>query len=99
MYQSSIYLHFISTPNNKHVLRMFFEDWADRIGNNEIKYAIVAYKDAGPAPWHEIIRVDFANDEDATIMRLRGIPEEFQNYLKFANWFTSVDDMSLAQVN
>ena len=61
---------------------MFFEDWADRIGNNEIKYAIVAGDGGGKTTWNDIIRVDFINDEDATIMRLKGIPDEFQKYLK-----------------
>lgn len=99
MYKSSIYLHFIATPNNKHVLRMFFEDWADRIGENKIEYSVVAGDGGGITFWNDIIRVDFADSEDATVMRLKGIPEEFQKYLKFADWFTSVDDTSLVQVN
>jgi len=99
MYTSSIYLHFIATPNNKNVIKMFFEDWADRIGNNQVKYSIVAGDGGGRTSWNDIIRVDFVNEEDATMMRLRGVPEEFQKYLKFADWFTSVDDATLHQVN
>lgn len=78
---------------------MFFEDWADRIGRNEIRYSIVAGDGGGMTAWNDIIRVDFENEEDATIMKLKGIPPEFQKYLKFADWFTSVDDTSLVQVN
>lgn len=99
MYKSSIYLHFIATPNNKNIIRMFFEDWTDRIGKNEIRYSIVSGDGGGLSSWDDIIRVDFDNAEDATVMRLTGIPEEFQKYLKFADWFTSVDDPTLVQVN
>lgn len=100
MYKSSIYLHFVATPSNKHILRMFFEDWADRIGANKIKYSIVAGAGLdGMTTWSDIIRVDFENEEDATIMRLKGIPDEFQKYLKFVDWFTSIDDDCLVQVN
>lgn len=94
MYKSFIYFHFIVTPDNKHVLKMFFEDWADRIGNNEVKYTIVAGDGGGKSSWNDIIRVDFANEEDATIMRLKGIPDEFQKYLKFADWFTPIDELA-----
>lgn len=78
---------------------MFFEDWADRIGKNEISYSVVAGDGGGITQWNDIIRVDFANEEDATIMKLKGVPIEFQRYLKFIDWFKSVDDTSLVRVN
>lgn len=78
---------------------MFFEDWTDRIGKNKIEYSIVAGDGGGITSWNDIIRIDFVDNEDATIMRLKGIPEEFQKYLKFADWFTSVDDPTTTQVN
>lgn len=78
---------------------MFFEDWADRIGNNQIRYSIVGISPEGDFLSNDIIRVDFTNEEDATMMRLKGIPEEFQKYLQFTDWFESVDDKNLSQVN
>ena len=86
MYRSSVYLHFIADTDNKNILRMFFEDWTDRIGNNSIKYS--AHKDIDR--YCDIVRVDFTNDEDATIMRLIGIPEEFQKYIKFADYIPQI---------
>ena len=60
---------------------MFFEDWADRIGNNDVKYSTID----NSTHRNHIIKIDFVNEEDATIMRLKGIPDEFQKYLKFAD--------------
>ncbi len=97
MYNTSLYLHFIGP--NQHVVKMFFEDWADRICNGEVKYSVVSIDGLGQANWDHTIRVDFVNSEDATIMKLKGIPEEFRKYLKFVDWSISVDDTALYQVN
>ena len=86
MYTSTLYFHFIATRTNRNVLKMFFEDWTDSICNNQVKYSIVGGDGGGITAWNEIIRVDFENEEDATIMKLKGIPEEFQKYLKLVNW-------------
>jgi len=64
---------------------MFFEDWADSICNNEVMYSIIGGDGGGTTAWNEIIRVDFVNEEDATVMKLKGIPEEFQKYLELLN--------------
>lgn len=64
---------------------MFFEDWADSICNNEVKYSIVAGDGGDRTFWNDIIRVDFENEEDATIMKLRGVPEEFQKHLRLVD--------------
>jgi hypothetical protein len=64
---------------------MFFEDWTDSICNNEVAYSIVAIDGTGLTAWNEIIRVDFANEEDATILKLKGIPDEFSSYLEILN--------------
>lgn len=80
MYQISLYFRLNSTHDKKNILQMFFKDWADRICDNEVKYSIIE-NDGNKLFWSEIIRVDFKNQEDATIMKLRGVPEEFQEYL------------------
>lgn len=81
----SLYFHFTATKNNRHVLKMFFEDWADSICNNEVNYSIVAGDGGGLTTWNDIVRVDFTNEEDATIMKLKGIPEEFQKHLRLVD--------------
>jgi len=88
MYTSTLYFHFIATKTNRQILKMFFEDWADSICNNEVRYSIVGGDGGGLttwSQWNEIIRVDFVNEEDATLMKLKGIPEEFQNHLELVN--------------
>lgn len=83
MYSSTLYFHFRTTDDNRNILKMFFENWADGICNNEVKYSIVG-SDGGQTAW-KIIRVDFMNDEDATLVKLKGIPLEFQKYLELIN--------------
>lgn len=82
---SSVYIHFLATPNNRNVLHMFFEDWADNICNSNVKYSIVGGDGGGLSSWNEIIRVDFDTEEDATAMLLKGIPNDLQKYLKFTD--------------
>jgi len=89
MYQTS--LHFkLDTPADKaKVLELFFQDWADSICNNEVSYETVesdSKHGSGSIWWDEIIRVNFKNPEDAIAMKLRGIPNEFQNYLSFVDY-------------
>jgi len=68
---------------------MFFENWADRIGTNEIKYSVIDTVDTNiPSKSdvvREVIKVDFENEEDATVMLLKGIPSEFKKYLRFTD--------------
>jgi hypothetical protein len=75
----SLYFDLKVTPDKKLILEMFFKDWADRICNNEVTYSFVpgSYCDNSP----RTIRVDFVNEEDAVAMKLRGVPDEFKNYL------------------
>ena len=74
MYQTTLYFN-LKTPegNPDTVLRMFFEDWADQICDREVSYTMVAGTST--------IRVDFVKEEDAIAMKLKGIPDEFKNYL------------------
>lgn len=72
---------------------MFFENWTDKIGENSIEYKISSSTSA------EFIRVNFAKKEDAIMMRLSGIPDEFQKYLKFADEIKSIDNSGAVLVN
>ena len=64
---------------------MFFEDWADHICDQQVRYSIVE-TDGGGKYWHnETVRVDFVKEEDAVVMKLKGIPDEFRNYLTLLN--------------
>jgi len=88
MYNSTLYFHFKAPNGNAdNVLRMFFENWADQICDGQVSYSVIE-TDGGGKHWHnETIRVDFKNQEDATLMKLRGIPEEFQKYLELVDWY------------
>jgi hypothetical protein len=80
---------------DKHqVLELFFKDWVDTSCNNEVQYKVeqlpgVFMAGAGSiihaTPIFRRFRVDFEKQEDALALRLRGVPEEFQNYLEIVN--------------
>ena len=79
-YSTSLYFDVRITPDKKIILEMFFKDWADRICNNEVRYSIIA-ADRMSGRNTETIQVDFVNEEDAVAMKLKGVPDEFKNYL------------------
>jgi len=85
MYRTSLYYHLRATPEKKKILDLFFKDWADGICNDEVAYSTIASDGGGRLWWNETIRVDFMNDEDALVMRLKGVPEELQKYLQIIN--------------
>ena len=85
MYQTSLYFNLKVTPEKIFILKMFFEDWADRICNNEVAYSTIVANRPLLGPESEIIKVDFVREEDAVAMKLRGIPQEFQKYLEIVN--------------
>lgn len=86
MHKTSLYFNFKAPNGNAdNVLRMFFESWADEICNKQISYSVIG-SDGGGKHWHnEFIRADFENEEDALILKLKGIPTEFQKYLEISD--------------
>jgi hypothetical protein len=64
---------------------MFFEDWADGICNNEVIYSTYIANRPLFGVEIEIIKVDCVREEDAVAMKLRGVPEEFRQYLEIVN--------------
>lgn len=79
MYQTSL-LFKIKDNNipNQRILDMFFKSWIDDICDNEVQYTVE----------HNVLdtlRVDFDKREDAVLVKLRGIPTEFDKYLEFIN--------------
>ncbi len=86
MYQTSLHFHLKATAEKARILELFFQDWADGICNEEVAYQTVAGDGGGRIWWNEIIRVDFKNSEDAIAMKLRGIPQELQNYLTIVDY-------------
>lgn len=76
-----------SSAQEKHrILEMFFKSWVDDICNNEVKYTIEhslrAVPDSMLDQVEELFRVDFNSVEDATVIKLKGIPVEFQEYIE-----------------
>ena len=82
MYSTSLYFEIKATHDKKVILEMFFKDWADSICNNEVAYSTTATESMGYGITNEVIQVDFVNYEDALIMKLRGVPDEFKAYLE-----------------
>jgi hypothetical protein len=84
MYQTSLHVRLNATAEKAKILELFFQDWADGICNKEVEYETIY---GAPDGWlNEIIRVDFKNSEDAVAMKLRGIPQELQNYLTIVDY-------------
>jgi hypothetical protein len=83
MYQSSLFFRINSDiASEKHrILELFFKSYVDAVCNNEVNY-IIEHNKCDSA---EIFRVVFDNIEDATAIRLKGIPEEFGQYLEFVD--------------
>lgn len=77
MCQTSLLFKVKDTSNNR-VLEIFFKAWVDETCNNEVEYAL-------ESDISETFRVDFERFEDAVALKLKGIPQEFQKYLEFAN--------------
>lgn len=79
--------------DNHRILEIFFKAWVDEICNNEVQYKVERdVNDDRPYGnydsynrWPETFRINFNREEDAVILKLKGIPEEFQNYLEFVN--------------
>jgi hypothetical protein len=58
------------------MLELFFKSWIDNECNNEVEYKIER---------NNIFQVDFNCAEDATALKLKGIPIEFDKYLEIIN--------------
>lgn len=62
--------------DNYRILHIFFRAWVDETCQNEVEYS---------QPSNETIQVGFEKSEDAVALKLKGIPDEFQNYLEIVN--------------
>lgn len=71
-----------SNPDNSRVLEIFFKDWIDRSCDNEVK--IVKHYTRDPVYFDNLMyfEAQFTNIEDATAIKLKGIPNEFEKYLE-----------------
>ena len=78
MYSTSLSykLKSIYGENDHRILQFFFKAWVDDSCENEVEYTQTS---------DETIQVDFEHPEDAVALRLKGIPDEFQNYLEIVN--------------
>jgi hypothetical protein len=94
MYNSLLFRIKAEVDVDKHrFLELFFKDWVDTVCNNEVDYKIERVPGTAwvygrgtvhgkGIPSYETFKVEFQKQEDATAMRLKGIPEEFQSYLE-----------------
>jgi hypothetical protein len=97
MYNSLLFRIKAEVDVDKHrFLELFFKDWVDTVCNNEVDYKIERVPgtarvfgrglvNAPNLPSYETFKVEFQRQEDATAMRLKGVPEEFQHYLEILN--------------
>ena len=68
------------------LLEIFFKSWIDDAYDNQVRYKVdkefTKEWEPGMVRFKETFRVEFENQEDAPVMRLRGVPEQFQTYLE-----------------
>ncbi len=83
MYQTSLFFKIkdAGVKEKHHMLELFFRSWIDASCNNEVSYDLQGHEPYNLA-WQEIYRIDFEHAEDATALRLKGVPEEFSNYIE-----------------
>jgi hypothetical protein len=72
---------------DKHrLLELFFKDWVDDTCENQVQYNVERDVDKdwepGMVRYRETFRVDFDRQEDALALRLRGVPQEFRDFLE-----------------
>lgn len=77
---TSLFYKIKATDNKHHILLLFFKEWTDRMCD-EVTYNDLVTYPSDKYQWHHTFRVDFAREEDAVAMKLRGVPEEFKEYL------------------
>jgi hypothetical protein len=68
--------------DKKRLLEFFFQDWIDGLGDNEFSIERIGFSYYNRRMSEEIYRVDFSDPNDVLILKLKGIPDEFQKYLK-----------------
>lgn len=85
---NSLYFKIKANVNvDKHrLLELFFKDWVDDTCENQVQYNVERDVDKdwepGMVRYRETFRVDFDRQEDALALRLRGVPQEFQDFLE-----------------
>jgi hypothetical protein len=78
---NSLFFKIKDTVNvEKHkIIELFFKDWIDTSCHNQVLY--IVNRDVNTDSI--FVRADFDRQEDATALKLKGIPDEFQTYLEF----------------
>lgn len=79
MYQTSLSYKIKDSTysiDNYTLLKLFFEVWIEDICNNDVYYN---------EEYDDTFQVEFKHPEDAVVLRLKGIPVEFQNYLEIVD--------------
>ena len=85
---NSLYFKIKDNVNaDKHrLLELFFKDWVDDTCENQVQYNVERDVDKdwepGMVRYRETFRVDFDRQEDALALRLRGVPQEFRDFLE-----------------
>lgn len=70
-----------TTALEKHrIIELFVRSWIDMNCNNEVNYIVAEHIDG--QPYNDVFRVDFDRIEDAIILKLKGIPDEFAMYVE-----------------
>jgi len=65
---------------NDAVLELFFKSWVDEVCNNGARCKINKYTPVA-TQYRNTFCVEFPREEDALMMKLKGLPSEFENYI------------------
>jgi len=64
----------------RRLLELFFRDWVDDSCDSQVQYSFESID-----KFQDILLVDFDTQEDALALKLKGIPEEFRQYIDIVN--------------
>lgn len=82
-YKTSLYFKIKDSVvvSNVKILDIFFKDWVDDICNNEVRFVDIAVN-IMTSDNQKLVRVDFVHEEDATLLKLSGIPSGLDKYIE-----------------
>lgn len=84
MYNNSLYFKIKDNVECEkyHLIELFFQNWIDSICDKRVEFNIVGHSKDKVGPDREIFSIQFQEQEDVVILKLKGIPEEFQEYIE-----------------
>ena len=84
MYQTSLIFKIKDSATDlekQRILVLFFKSWIDDLCKNKVFYEF----NYDHLRYRDLCKVEFEHSEDAVVLKLKGIPDEFSQYIEFVN--------------